>query len=213
MSTFETELERMLGQGDALTDIRVVVRQLWHYAFDGFDLRVWDGKGVLHTSDGNQWLGTVDQNGTNVHKHPAVQDGRDGSAATYRMSLVGLNKTQYDEIKANRDIAKGRPIYVYQAIFKEDEALRLETPLSFLKEMFILDVKFSESASLDSASRLVTNYTISASAKDNNFGRANRPQGTYTPAIQEERARQLGETTDRGCEYVADLATKTFDIR
>jgi len=210
--TFYDELELLLGQGDALVDIRAAVRKLWFYDFDGSPTRLWDGKGLLFTVDGNEWHGTINQNDVNHHVTPAIQDGRDGSSATYSMSLTGLDSVTYEAIKADRSKAKGRKIKVYVAVFKEGEALRPQTSLAFFKEMIILDVKFSEDAQFDTSGTLMRSYKAIVSAKDNNFGRANRPEGTYTDAIQQERARQLGVTGDLGCSHVAELANRSYQV-
>jgi len=212
MTDFNTVLEETLGQEDAFGDIRVVVRNLWFYDFLDAPARLWDGKGLLFTDDGNEWMGTINAEEINAHVTPSIQDGRDGSSASYTMSLVGLDPATYDALKADKDKARGRKITVYLAIFKEGEALRPDTPISFFKEMIILDVKFSESASIDSSGVLVNQYKASVTAKDNNFGRANRPNGSYADAIQKERARQLGVALDKGSEHLSGLANRTFVI-
>lgn len=212
MSEFYDYLEETLGQEDALTDIRTVVRKLWFYDFVDAPVRLWDGAGSLFTSDGNEWLGTIDSNGVNHHQTPNVQDGRDGSSATYTMSMPVQNETLYEEIKAEKSRAINRKIIVYMAIFKEGEALRPSTPIQFLKEMTMFGPKFSEKANFDSNGVLVKNYKISISAKDGNFGRGNIPNRTYADAMQKERAVQNGVMLDRGCEHLARLANRTYQI-
>ncbi len=218
MSEFDDLLEEYLGEGDALTDIRACVRNLWFYDFDGYPVRVWDGQGKLHTTDGNQWLGTIDGTGKNHHITPTIQDGRDGSSASYTtsISLFGVGDETpsqlYEEIKAEQSLAVGRKVTTYFAIFKEEEALRPLTPISFNKEFLIKSVQFSEKLESASDGVLVRKYIVSANIKDNNFGRANVPNGTYADAIQKERARQLGVPLDRGSEFLALLANRTYQI-
>lgn len=212
MSEFYDYLEETLGQSDALTDIRTVVRKLWFYDFVDAPTRLWDGMGSLFTSDGNEWYGTIDPLGVNHHKTPNVQDGRDGSSATYTMSMPAPTQELYEQIKAEKARATNRKIKVYMAIFKEGEALRPSVPIQFLKEMTMFGPRFSEKAAFDSNSVLVKNYTISISAKDGNFGRSNTPNRSYADTIQKEHAKQLGVALDRGCEHLASLANRTYQV-
>ena len=81
MSEFYNLLNQYVGEQDDMTDIRAVVRRCWFYDFDGYPLRIWQGKGKLFTSDGNEWLGTVDANNNDHHKTPSIKDGRDAADA------------------------------------------------------------------------------------------------------------------------------------
>ena len=212
MSDFYTVLDEMLGEAEALTEVRVVVRRLWFYDFEGFPTRLWQGKGKLYTSDGHEWLGTITQAGDDVHVTPAIQDGRDGTSATYTMSMNVPNFEMYEALKRDKSLAVGRDVTVYLAIFKEDEALRPSTPHIFFKQMTMLNPKFTEDIRVGQNDVLERVYSVSVDAKDNNFGRANIPGGTYADTIQKERSRQLGVTNDRGCEFLALLANRTYQI-
>lgn len=212
MSEFFSYLEETLGQADALTDIRTVVRKLWFYDFVDAPVRLWDGMGSLFTPDGNEWYGTIDPSGVNHHTTPNIQDGRDGSSATYTMSMPAPTQELYEEIKAEKSRATDRTITVYQAIFKENEALRPSIPIRFLKEMTMFGPRFSESAAFNSNGVLIKNYKISISAKDNNFGRGNTPNRSYADTMQKEHALQNGVSLDRGSEHLAALANRVYQI-
>jgi hypothetical protein len=215
---FYSTLNDYLGEQDDVMDIRAVVRRCWFYDFNGEPVRLWQGQGKLFTSDGNTWLGTIDANGTDYHKTPAMQDGRDGTSPSYRMSIPivdipGQSAFQlYEELKADQWRVTGRRIVCYLAIFNQGEALRPATPLSFFKEFTMFSPQFSEKVEANSAGTLVKSYQVSVSAKDNNFGRSNTPRGTYADTIQKERARQLGVTLDRGAEFLGLLANRTYQI-
>lgn len=217
MSDFYDLLEEYLGEDDEMTDIRVVVRRCWFYDFDGYPLRVWQGKGKLFTSDGNEWLGTIDNNDTNHHKTPSVTDGRDGSSGSYTMGLKlvdtpGLPAEElYRDIKVEQWRVFGRKITCYLAIFKEGEGLRPETPIVFFKEFTMMNSKFSEKVELGNGV-MTKLYETSVVCKDGNFGRSEIPNGTYANPIQQERARQLGVNLDRGCEFVASLANRSYQL-
>ena len=107
MSDFFETIDTLMGDDDALDDIRVTVRRCWFYDFAGHPVRIWQGNGRLFTSDGNEWLGTIDGNGNDLHKTPALQDGRDGSSTSY---TLGLNLVDLP----------GRPAYeTYEALKTE----------------------------------------------------------------------------------------------
>lgn len=214
---FYDVLDEYIGDDDALSDVRAVVRRCWSYDFDGYPLRVWQGKGKLFTSDGNEWLGTIDANNNDHHKTPAITDGRDGSSGSYTMGLNIIdtpNKTAgeiYEAIKADQSRVAGRKVVCYLAIFKEGEGLRPTIPIAFFKEFTMMNSKFSEKIEFNNG-KMVKKYTTSVVCKDGNFGRAERPNGTYASAIQQERARQLGVNVDKGCEFVAALANRTYQV-
>lgn len=218
MTDFYSLLDEYLGEDDALTDIRVTVRRLWFYDFLGSPLYIWQGKGKLFTSDGNVWLGTIDPNNRDIHQTPSIQDGRDGSSMTYQFGLTipdipGKPALQsYNEIKAEQWRASGRMITCYLGVFKEGEALRPQTPIVFFQQLNMMSVTFNENLAPDGNGGLVREYVINISAKDNNFGRSNIPGGTYTDTIQKQRALDLGVAVDKGCEYVAILANRTYTV-
>lgn len=218
MSAFDDLIDEIVGGVNDTFDIEVVVRRLWFYDFVGHPLRLWQGKGKLFTSDGNEWLGTIDAGNTDHHETPAIQDGRDGSSATYTMSLTipdlpGENPGElYAAIKADQSLVAGRNVTCYLAIFKINEALRPTTPISYLKQLNLFAPKFAEKLEMDGEGRVKRVYTVSITAKDSNFGRSSFPNGTYTDTVQKNRAALLGQAVDKGCEYVALLANKTLQI-
>jgi len=218
VSEFYDLLEEYLGDGDALSDIRVVVRRLWFYDFDGFPLRLWQGKGRLFTTDGEEWLGSINPANVDLHQTPAVQDGRDGSSPAYNfgMTLVDIpGQTAfeaYQSLKAEQWRVTRRTLTCYLAIFKEGEALRPQTPHVFFKELTMFAPKFSEMLEGDGSGALMRKYKVMITAKDANFGRSNVPNGTYADTIQKQRAKELGVSVDRGSEYLALLANRTYQI-
>lgn len=218
MSEFYDLLDEYLGDQDDITDIRVVVRRLWFYDFLDNPVRVWQGKGKLFTTGDVEWLGSIDASNTDHHKTPSIQDGRDGSSPVYTTSLTipdlpGQNPGQlYEELKAEQSLVFGRKLTCYLAIFKQDEFLRVSTPITFFKELNMLSPKFSESLQPDGAGKYTRQYTVTINSKDGNFGRSTVPNRTYADAQQKERARQLGISVDKGSEYLAILANRTFQI-
>lgn len=223
MTSFYDLLDEYLGDADAISDIRVVVRRLWFYDFAGYPLRIWQGKGRLFTtgpgSSGEQsWLGSIDPANNDHHETPAIQDGRDGSSAQYQMSMrlvdiPGQTAFQaYEALKAEQWRVSKRQVTCYLAIFKEGEALRPTTPIVFFKELTMIAPKFSELLEMDGEGRLVRKYKVTVTAKDANFGRSNIPNGTYADAIQKQRAKELGVPLDRGSEFLGLLANRTYQI-
>jgi len=220
MSTFYDLLDEYIGPEDSLSDIRLVVRRCWFYDFEGYPLRVWQGKGKLFTTDGNEWLGTIDANNFDHHTVPAISDGRDGSSASYQMGLKIIDlpgmpaKEMYEAIKADQTRTFGRSVTCYLVLFQLEnhEGLRPATPIVYFKDFTMMNTKFSEKIEGDLSGLLVKKYAVSVVCKDNNFGRSNVPAGTYADTIQKERARQLGVTLDRGCEFLALLANRTYQL-
>ena len=219
LSPFDALLEEYLGEADAISDIRVVTRCLWFYDFDGDPVRMWQGQGRLFTEDGNEWLGTIDGNGVDHHKTPRIQDGRDGTSAAYNMTLTLHDlpgepaRETYEKLKAEQWRVAGRKVTCYRAIFKEGEALRPVTPIAFFRELTMQSPKFSEKIEFDpSSGMLVQRYSVTVTAKDGNLGRSNVPNGTYADTIQKQRAKEKGVPLDRGAEYLALLANRTYQI-
>jgi hypothetical protein len=218
-ASFDEALDDYIGtDGDALTDIRATVRRCWFYDFNGYPLRLWQGKGRLITADGNKWLGSIDGNGFDHHKTPSIQDGRDGSSATYNMTLNLIDipgqtaRQMYEAIKSEQWRTTGRTVTCYLALFQDGEGIRPGTPLAFFKELYMFAPKFSERIEGDANGPLVKKYSISIACKDGNFGRSNVPGGTYADTIQKQRALELGVPIDKGCEYVALLANRTYQL-
>ena len=59
---------------------------------------------------------------------------------------------------------------------------------------------------------LFRSYSLSITAKDNNHGRSETPDRTYADTMQKRRAAQLGVSIDRGSEYLALLANRTYQV-
>lgn len=218
MSEFYDLLDEYLGDADAISDIRVVVRRLWFYDFDGYPLRIWQGKGKLFTTDDNEWLGSIDAANNDHHQTPAIQDGRDGSSASYDLSLNIIDipgqsaREAYEALKAEQWRVSKRTVTCYLAVFKEGEALRPQTPHVFFKELIMMAPKFSELLEMNGEGQLIRKYKVTVTAKDANFGRSNVPNGTYADTIQKQRAKELGVSLDRGAEFLALLANRTYQI-
>jgi hypothetical protein len=215
---FYEKLDEIIGSSQDVTDIRATIRRCWFYDFAGYPLRVWQGQGKLFTSDGQEWLGTIDANGRDVHRVPPIQDGRDGSSPTYNMSIDVIDVPGYpafqiyNDLKSEQWRVNGRLLTCHLALFEIGEGLRPQTPITFFKELVMFSPKFSEKVTQDSKGRLVREYKVSVSCKDGNYGRSNVPGGTYADTIQKFRAQEQGVSVDRGCEFVAGLANRTYQI-
>jgi hypothetical protein len=220
MSAFYDQIDEILGAAEDVTDIVATVRKCWFYDFAVEPLRFWDGKGEFTGSDGSEWFGTADANGGNLHKTPSLQDGRDGTSASYTFSfniptvpgqedeILGL----YNGIKTEQANVFGRTLTCYLVLFIEGEGLRPNTPVSFYKEMTMFSPKFAETIERAAAGYVVKTYTISITAKDNNHGRSETPDRTYADTMQKRRAAQLGVSIDRGSEFLALLANRTYQV-
>lgn len=220
MSAFYDHLDDILGEADAVTDIVAIVRKCWLYDFKNEPVFLWDGQGNFTDSEGREWLGTVDANGNNLHKTPSLQDGRDGTSASYTFSfniptIPGQEAEVlelYNGLKSEQANVFGRILTCYLVVFVEGEGLRPNTPLSFYKEMTMFSPKFSETIARVGSGAIVKNYTLSITAKDNNHGRSETPDRTYADTMQKRRAAQLGVPIDRGSEFLALLANRTYQV-
>jgi hypothetical protein len=218
VSAFYDAIEAALGGAEDVTDIVATVRKCWHYDFRDDPVRLWDGQGNFIDSDGNEWLGTVDANGANMHKSPTLQDGRDGTSATYTFELMLPNAdavdvlSLYNALKDGQSKVSGRLLTCYLVIFLRDEGLRPQSPLSFYKQLTMQAPKFSEASSRDSSGRVIKQYRCSVVARDSNSGRSAVPGRTYADTMQKRRAAELGVSVDRGAEYLAMLANRTYQI-
>lgn len=217
MTDFFTVLDEYFGDADSIGDIRATVRNLWFYDFDGIPLRLWNGQGKLTTNDGFEWLGTIAADGSQMHQTPSIQDGRDGTSATYNFTLnipdlpgVPAGET-FEQLKTEQWRVRLRSLWNYQAVFKIGETLRPTTPVIAFKELIMFGSKFSEKVEEDSG-KLVKRYRIVINAKDDNYGRSAKPNGTYTDTMQRRRAAELGVALDRGCEFVSALANRTYVV-
>lgn len=220
MSQFYDQIDEILGSAEDVTDIVATVRKCWFYDFANEPVRLWDGQGSFTDRDGNEWLGTIDANGSNFHKSPPLQDGRDGTAASYAFSfniptLPGKDDevlALYEGLKSEQSNVFGRTLTCYLVVFVGGEGLRPGTPLSFYKEMTMFSPKFSETIERSSSGLVTKNYSMSIVAKDNNHGRSETPDRTYADTMQKRRAAQLGVSVDRGSEYLALLANRTYQV-
>lgn len=218
MTDFYSTIEDYLGDSNSLADIRAVIRRLYFYDFNGYPLRVWQGGGRLFTSDGNEWLGSIDTNNIDHHEASALQDGRDGSSATYTFGLTIPDlpgepaSASYDKIKSEQRRVNGRSLTVYLAIFNADEGLRPATPMVFYKQLTMFSPKFAEKIISTDGKTITKSYKATISAKDSNYGRSLRPNGTYADVVQKRRALELGVSLDRGSEFLGLLANHTFKI-
>ena len=156
-------------------------------------------------------MGTVDGQGRNIHKAPRIADGRDGTSASYRFSIGYLDKATYEAVKSDQDIVSGASLNCHLALFRFGDGLRPDTPIEFSKELTLMSPEFDEKLELDGFS-LARRYSISVLAKDGNFGRSEIPGRTYTDTMQKDYARSLGVELDRGCEFVAGMANRTYKV-
>lgn len=118
----------------------------------------------------------------------------------------------YNGIKSEQANVFGRTLTCYLVLFVEGEGVRPNTPLSFYKELVMFSPKFSENVQRSTSGAIVKNYTVTITAKDNNHGRSDTPDRTYEDTMQKRRAAQLGVPLDRGCEFVAGLANRTYQV-
>lgn len=218
MSAFYDRVDEIMGAAGDVTDIIATARKCWLYDFKDDPIRIWDGQGDFVDSDGNEWLGTVNADGANMHKSPSLQDGRDGTSASYTFSLnipslPGQETLAlYEALKADQTKVFGRLLTCYIVLFVEGEGMRPGTPISFYKEMTMFSPKFSETIERSSSGAIIKTYTASITAKDNNHGRSETPDRTYADTMQKRRAAQLGVSLDRGSEYLALLANRTYQV-
>lgn len=219
MSAFYDQIDEILGAAGDVTDIVATARKCWFYDFLDDPVRLWDGQGNFIDSDGNEWLGTVDANGGNLHKTPSLQDGRDGTSASYNFSfniptMPNADETLelYNGLKSEQGKAFGRLLTCYIVLFIEGEGLRPGTPLSFYKQMTMMSPRFFEPIERSADNSVIKRYTVSITAKDNNHGRAETPDRTYADTMQKRRASELGVSIDKGAEFLALLANRTYQL-
>lgn len=218
MSAFYDQIDEILGEADSIADIIATTRKCWFYDFVDDPVRLWDGQGSFIDSEGEEWLGTVDANGANQHETPGLQDGRDGTSASYNFGLTIPNLegedplALYEALKADQFKVYGRSLTCYLVLFLEGEGVRPGTPLSFYKRLIMQSPKFSEQMARDSAGRVIKQYKCSVVARDDNTGRSSVPGRTYADTMQKRRASELGVSVDKGAEYLALLANRTYQI-
>lgn len=218
MSLFYDQIDEILGAPDDVTDIIATVRKCWFYDFKDTPIRLWDGQGSFTDSEGNEWLGTIGPGGGNIHKTPSLQDGRDGTSASYNFSLTipsapGEDALElHNALKADQSKVFGRALTCYLVLFLEGEGLRPNTPLSFYKTMNMFSPQFSETIERAASGIVTKAYSVTITAKDNNHGRSETPDRTYADTMQKRRATQLGVALDRGAEFLALLANRTYQV-
>lgn len=118
----------------------------------------------------------------------------------------------YEKIKTEQWRVIGRKVVCYLVLFDENEGLRPQTPLSYFTEFTMFNPNFNEKISINNNGKIVKNYSTSVSCKNGNFGRSNVPGGTYADTIQKARAIEWGIPVDKGCEYLALLANRTYQV-
>lgn len=206
--SFETELLDALGTASDAFDIKVMMRRCFFYDFDGASVRLWDGQGVLNAG-GYEWLGTIDANGQNHHNAPEVKDGRDGTSPRYEFTIPYLDKATFTAMKADQDLAIGRDMICYHALFRVGEGLAPETALRFNYRMTMRGTQFGERIE-GTVENSVFVRSATVMMRSGEHGRSRMPNGTYTDTAQVERARLLGFDSDSGCSFVAANSNRTF---
>src|SRR5690606_4448798 len=104
----------------------------------------------------------------------------------------------YEQMKADQGVVAGRTLTCYLVAFKEGEALRPSTPVSFFKELTMFSPKFSEGLQRGDDGKIISTYRVTIPCKDANFGRSNVPGGTYADTVQKRRAAERGVAVGRG---------------
>tara|TARA_R100000544_G_scaffold37143_1_gene27356 strand:- start:5674 stop:6309 length:636 start_codon:yes stop_codon:yes gene_type:complete len=207
--SFEAELLSALGSSEDSFDIKVVTRRAFFYDFDGVPVRLWDGQGVLIDSGGNEYLGTIDAQGTNHHRTPKVKDPRDGSSPRYEFGLPHVDRTTFDNLKADQSLAAGRELTCFNAIFLDGEGLRPATTLNFNYKLIMQATRFEQGVNMDGGS-VQRRYSAFVSCRTLEYGRSKFPGGTYTDVAQNARAALLGVESDSGCVFVAGNSQRSY---
>lgn len=223
--TFSDALLELTGDADDSFDIRAMVRRCFLYDFDGYPVRLWEGQGVLQTTTSvgdpvetplgnlaaNEWLGTFDAAGNNLHRVPSVSDSREGNSPRYNFGIPYLDEETYLAIKGEQSKAAGRDVLCYHALIKGDEGLLPQTPIRFAWRMQMRGPVFKEMVEVDGG-KLVRIRSVSVLARSLEYGRSRVPSGTMTDTAQNERARLLGLDSDSGCSFVAANSTRTYTV-
>ncbi len=208
--SFDLALIAALGTAADAFDIKVSVRRCFFYDFLGVPVRLWDGEGKAYAG-GEEWLGTMTEDGGNAHSAPAVRDSRDGASPEYNFSLPYIDEMTFRNMKADRALVSGRFLTCYHAIFLTGEGLRPGTPLRFAYRLSMMETRFSETFE-GSPGNSKRNFKASVLCRTQEFGRSRIPNGTYTDTAQHERARILGVASDSGCVFVAGNARRTYVV-
>ncbi|WP_108482254.1 hypothetical protein [Oceaniglobus ichthyenteri] len=223
MSDFTDYLLDQIGDATDTHDINLRLVNCYFYDFDGVPVRLWDGQGVLVTSTGvgdpvvtpngtiaaNEWLGTFDGRGNNMHQPAAVGDERDGASPRYEFTIPYLDRATFDAIRADQDKAKGRSLTCYHVLVRPGEGLRAGLPIRFAYRLTMRGVTFSESREgAPGAEQRV--YSARVLARTGEAGRSLAPRGTMTATSLRERSRQLGVVSDSGADFIAGNAQRTY---
>lgn len=209
MSAFDDVIDENVVGG--VGDIRVVLAPCYFFDFNGYPILLWRGQGRLFTSDGRKWLGSVDANGTDHLQAPDFNDGRDGAAAKLHFGLPYIDKQTYLALRDERWRVEGRKITRYMAVWKPGEGLRPGTPIDFDAHFYMQSVSFEEKVVQGPGMTMIAHYKATVTAKNGNAGRSQARRGTYTPTGQRDRALEMyGISNDKGCDFIPELANKTF---
>ena len=209
MTAFDDAVDEYVGT-DGVSDIRAIVRPCYDFDFDGYPVRLWRGQGRLFTTDGKAWLGTIDAAGRDHLTAPGFNDGRDGSAALLQFGLPYIDEATYLALRNERWRVTGRKITRYMAVFQVGEGLRPQTPIDYDAHFYMQGTQFKEQVVLNGLT-MVRQFPITVTAKNGNAGRSQARRGTYTPTGQRERAFEMfGIEGDKGCDFIPELANKTF---
>jgi hypothetical protein len=208
--SFETVLLSLVGDADDVFDIRASTRRCFYFDFKGAPTRLWDGVGVLHAG-GHDWIGTIDDSGTNHLTAPNVQDTRDGTSPQYQFSIPRLDAETNAGLRLDRSRARGRSVTCYHVIIQEKEGMRPAEGLRFAYRLTMQDVKFSEATVGDVAGPTKV-LSATVMARSGEVGRSRTPDGSYTDTSQRERARLLGVSSDSFCSFIAGNSVRTLTI-
>jgi hypothetical protein len=213
VSAFETALNAAVGNSADAGDIRAALAFLYEYAFITGPVRLWRGQGLLTTSDGRQWLGTVDGNGNDFHQVPPLGDGRDGSAQQLEFGFPYLDAATFRALKANPEAVSGCAITCLVAIVLDGEGLNPRIAPDYVAGYVMQSATFSHKPGFDPASGTTSvSYSIRINAKDRNAGVSQATGGTYTDTWQQKKAQLLGVDPDYGCGFVVQLANETIQF-
>jgi len=209
VTAFDDAIDEYVGR-EGVSDIRAIVRPCYFFDFEGYPTYLWRGQGRLHTSDGNVWLGTIDAAGRDHLTAPGFNDGRDGTSALLQFGMPYIDQPTYLALRNERDRVHGRKITRYMAVFQPGEGLRPDTPIDYDAHFYMQGTQFKENVSLAGLT-MVRQFPITVTAKNGNAGRSQARRGTYTPTGQRERALEMyGIANDKGCDFIPELANKTF---
>lgn len=226
MSDFETELLAALGGVGDIHDVDVMVRRAYFYDFEDAPTRLWDGIGIMTSTadvgaaltlpDGtviaaNEWVGTLDNNGNNLHRRPRLADPRDGTSPRYEFGIPYLDSATFDALSADQSKVRGRTLTIYRTIFIRGDGLRPVTPIAFAARLEMMGARFDKKLSARGGV-MARHYDASVLCRSIEYGRSRFPGGTWTDTSQQARAGLLGLSSDSGCAFVAGNVNRTYKI-